>query len=110
MFQIEDTEIHILHGEMERLLKTVMSNFIKHDLLQKGHIHLIDFMDIYNILKTYSIYLRIFAANFISKCKLSKHETDDIIISCKHFYIKLCKQLLKQDEFDSKKNLFFYNH
>lgn len=43
MFQGESTEIHILYVEMERLLKIIMSNFAKSDVLQNNNIFLTDY-------------------------------------------------------------------
>ncbi|KAI8117673.1 SCAN domain-containing protein 3 [Lucilia cuprina] len=74
VFQSESTEIHTLYNQIERLVKIILSNFIKHCNINIDEIYLTDFMDKNNFLDTDQVYLGLYASELILKTKLSKFE------------------------------------
>lgn len=89
MFQGESTEIHILYVEMERLLKIIMSNFVKSDVLQNNNIFLTDYKNSLNFLDYQNVYLGIYAKEISLKPKLSQSDVVEIIKNCTNFHIEL---------------------
>lgn len=101
MFQSETSEIQNLYAQIERLLKIIMSNFLKNEIL-KCELNLIDYKNKINFLETKNIYLGTFANNLIEKSNLNNNEILNITNNCINFYIELCDQILKRFDFSDK--------
>lgn len=84
-------------NSLRRHLKTVMSNFLKKDLL-KFEVHLIDYKNKINFLNTSNVYLGLYAGKLITT-ELTNDEIEEIVKNCIDFYIELCDQLFKRFDF-----------
>lgn len=102
MFQSETTEIQNLYNEMQNLLKTIMSNFLKTNLLKTENFFLINYKDKNNFLDIEEIYLGVYVRDVLSDSQINENDKHDVIINCINFYIELCEQILKRFEFENK--------
>ncbi|XP_037828362.1 uncharacterized protein LOC119616162 isoform X2 [Lucilia sericata] len=102
MFQSETTEIQNLYDKMQKLLKTVLSNFIKLDLLKNDKFYLLNYKDEQNILDYNEVYLGVYAREELMASGLEETQKNKIIHNCINFYVELCDQILVRFDFGEK--------
>ncbi|XP_046802985.1 uncharacterized protein LOC124418983 [Lucilia cuprina] len=102
MFQSETTEIQNLYDQMQKLLKTVLSNFIKLDLLKNDKFYLLNYKDEQNILDYNEVYLGVYAREELLASGLEETEKHKIVHNCINFYVELCDQILVRFDFGEK--------
>lgn len=87
---------------MEKLLKIVMSNFLKQHLTKNDDIFAVDYKNPLNFLNYESVYLGIYAAETISSASLSQFDVQKITNDCVQLYIELLDQVLKRFDFENQ--------
>ena len=88
-----------MYTGVSQLFKTILSNFIKPEIINNENLQTINFKHPSNLLDIDEIYLGIFVSEKIKTC--SKNDKDNFVHNCIYFYIELCEQIRKRFDFNS---------
>lgn len=100
IMQSEKPQIHVMYKEVTNIVKTIMEFYIKEDILNKGHVYDIDFVNPRNFLELDNMY---FGA-FIHASSCSANILNIVKKQLLKFYIESIKQILKR--FPLKNSIF----
>ena len=100
-YQSEKPRIHILLKSIKVYFKTILSNFVKRDLIHNSSLEqfLIDETVFDDVEK---IYLGPKAALVLSEGNIPVHKINEVKKVCRNYYIELCKQISKRIDFGDK--------
>lgn len=100
LFQSESVQIQNIYSELSRLLKTVLSNFVKEEYLVNFEIQSFNNEDIF--LNKDEVYLGIYVKENQSSLNIEYSQYNIFVEFCVQFYIELVSQILKRFDFGDK--------
>lgn len=100
LFQSESVQIQNVYSELSRLLKTVLTNFVKEEYVDNFEIQSFNNEDIF--LSKDEVYLGIDVKENQSSLNIEYSQYNIFVECCVQFYIELVSQILKRFDFSDK--------
>lgn len=100
LFQRENPSIHVLHREMERLVKVILDCFVKPEYIKDFEINEILYQDPDNCVNLDEMYLGGGVAEKIET--LNSEQRKSFSLKCQEFYVELVRQILKRLDFKNE--------
>lgn len=93
IFQAEKPRLHLLQSEVEKLIKTIASNYLEFNYVKATEDLKIEFSNPNYFLPIEKIYLGVLAHTSLATLKEDQHKKYDLLKNCQSFYIEVLKQI-----------------
>lgn len=97
-FQAEGFRMHILVSSITSMYKTVLKNFMRPDYVDQCSLDKI-LLHPANYLQLNEIYVGAKSEIILLEKSVSDNEIKNFKVSCLHFYVELCKEIIKRFKF-----------